>query len=360
MIQEVMHYAQTHRCSDIHLIANEIPIVRELNDLIRLKFPPITETELLSFIKLILSVEQYERYQAGHDIDFAHTDEQNQRYRINIFHQKGHSAMVLRLLNSVIPSMEDLSLPDVLKKIIQMKQGLVVVTGPTGSGKSTTLAAMINDINQNQSKHILTIEDPLEYLHNSKKSLVNQRELHRDVTDFNSALRSALREDPDVILLGEMRDYETISLALTAAETGHLVFSTLHTMGAATTIDRIIDVFPSEQQNQIRTQLASTLRAVVSQKLVVRSDKNERIAVFEIMLTNDAIGNLIRENKVVQINSAIQTGKNQGMQTLESDLVRHVKAGRISKETAYEFGADKETKNAYWSIKPLLKLKQFN
>lgn len=342
MLNTILEYAVTHDCSDIHLVASMPPIVRHLGQLIKLEYPPLSNRALQEWITDLLTDEQLKHYQAGHDIDTAYSDDNHNRYRLNIYTQQGKSAIAMRLLRSHIPTLDELGLPEVFKTLADEPRGLVLVTGPTGSGKSTTLAAMIDYINSRKPKHILTLEDPIEYLHTSKLSLINQREIHRDVESFSHALRSALREDPDVILVGEMRDYETISLALTAAETGHLVFSTLHTTGAASTIDRIIDVFPPHQQAQIRTQLASVLKGVISQTLIPRQDTNKRIAVHEIMIMTDAIGNLIRENKVVQINTSIQTGSRLGMQTLETGLAQLIKEGIISLESGLENSSNKE------------------
>lgn len=342
MLNAILKYAQENECSDIHLVANMPPMVRQIGDLIRLNMPVLTNDEIYSIIKKFLTPNQKEYYDNGNDVDTSYTDEDGNRYRLNIFRQRESYALVMRLLKNKIPTIDDLNLPAILKNLALEPRGLVLVTGPTGSGKSTTLAAMIDYVNQNKAKHILTLEDPIEYIHNSKKSLVNQREIHQDAVDFHSSLRSALREDPDVILVGEMRDHETISLAVTAAETGHLVFSTLHTTGAANTVDRIIDAFPPHQQSQIRSQLSSVLKGVVSQSLIPRVDKPGRIAVHEIMLMTDAIGNLIRENKIVQINTAIQTGLRMGMQTFEGNLAKLVLDNTISYESAMEVTSNPE------------------
>lgn len=342
MLNSILKYAQEIGCSDIHLVANMPPIVRNVGDLVRLSMPVLTNEDIYEIIKQFLTPIQKEYYDGGNDVDTSYTDEYGNRYRLNIFRQRDSYALVMRLLKNKIPTIDELNLPPILKELALEPRGLVLVTGPTGSGKSTTLAAMIDYVNQNKARHILTLEDPIEYIHNSKKSLVNQREIHRDALDFHSSLRSALREDPDVILVGEMRDYETISLAVTAAETGHLVFSTLHTTGAANTVDRIIDAFPPHQQSQIRSQLSSVLKGVVSQSLIPRIDKSGRIAVHEIMLMTDAIGNLIRENKIVQINTAIQTGLRMGMQTFEGNLARLVLDNTISYESAMEVTSNPE------------------
>ncbi len=342
MITEILMYAAKHDCSDIHLVTGSQPIVRRIGSLERLSMPKIEEKEILTWIMELLSEEQLSFYYTGRDIDSAYTDWAGNRYRINVYRQQGKPGIAMRLLKNDIPTIDQLGLPQVLKELADLPRGLILVTGPTGSGKSTTLAAMIDHINRRKSRHILTLEDPIEYIYTAKQALINQREIHRDVTDFKTGLRSALREDPDVILVGEMRDFETISLAITAAETGHLVFSTLHTIGAPNTIDRIIDTFPTNQQSQVRTQLASVLKAAISQILVPKADNSGRIAIHEIMLMNDAVANQVRENKIFQIASAIQTGQKFGMQTLESDLVRKVNAHQITIETALEVSSNPE------------------
>jgi len=342
MLNEILQQAQKRKCSDVHLVANSKPIVREIGKLIRLDYPECTVNQVNDWISLMLTPQQRLDYSQGKDIDSAYTDTLNNRYRLNVYRQQSLPAIAMRLLSDKIPTIDELRLPAILKDLANQPRGLVLITGPTGSGKSTTLAAMIDYINRNKAHHILTLEDPIEYIHVPQKSLVNQREVHKDVTSFQAALRSALREDPDVILVGEMRDHETISLAVTAAETGHLVLSTLHTIGAANTIDRIIDAFPPHQQQQIRTQLATVLRGVVSQALIPRNDGSGRIAVHEIMIMTDAIANLIRENKIVQINTSIQTGLRHGMQTLEGTLATLYKEGTISLEVANEISDNPE------------------
>jgi len=342
MFESILEYAQKQRCSDIHLVAGQPPIVRRIGSLERLKMPVLTNEIMKEWINNLLVPAQKAMYHDGHDIDTAYSDIHGYRYRLNVYRQRGNYAMAMRLLNNHIPTIEELGLPDVLKDLAMEPRGLILVTGPTGSGKSTTLAAMMDHINLNKPCHIITLEDPIEYVHESKVSLINQREIHHDAKGFQEALRSALREDPDVILVGEMRDHETISLALTAAETGHLVLSTLHTIGAPNTIDRIIDVFPPHQQPQIRTQLAGTLKGVISQALLPRMDNTDRIACHEIMLMTDAIGNLIRENKIFQINTAIQTGMRFGMQTFEANLARLVVDQTISHATAQDITSNPE------------------
>jgi len=337
MLQEILQKAQEEKCSDIHISGNEKVLYRKDGRLVSYSDDIMSSEAALDIAHQLLSEDHALIYAQGHDVDAAYTDSENNRYRLNIYRQRGVPAMAIRLLRKEIPTLHELKLPEVLSQLALLPRGLVLVTGPTGSGKSTTLAAMIDHINRNRSVHILTLEDPVEYVHARKKSMIHQREIHADVTDFASALRSALREDPDVILVGEMRDHETISLALTAAETGHLVLSTLHTTGAASTIDRIIDVFPPHQQGQIRTQLASSLQGVISQDLIPLDGGLGRIAAHEIMIMTDAIGNLIRENKIVQINSAIQTGMRMGMCTLDGSLVNLIRKNLISVDTAMEF-----------------------
>jgi len=342
LITDILAYASKNDCSDIHLVTGSQPIVRRIGNLERLQLPPISEKEILAWLMELLSEEQLSLFYTGRDIDSAYTDWVGNRYRINVYRQQGKPGIAMRLLKNDIPTIDQLGLPPILKELADLPRGLILVTGPTGSGKTTTLAAMIEYINRRKSRHILTLEDPIEYIYTAKQALINQREMHRDVTDFKTGLRSALREDPDVILVGEMRDFETISLAITAAETGHLVFSTLHTIGAPNTIDRIIDTFPTNQQSQIRTQLATVLKAAISQILVPKADMTGRIAIHEIMLMNDAVANQVRENKIFQISSAIQTGQKQGMQTLEGDLVKRVNSGQITLETALEVASNPE------------------
>ena len=342
MINDIFKYAAMHDCSDIHLVTGNQPIVRRIGNLEKLQLPPIGEKELLGWLMEFLSDEQLTMFYEGKDIDTAYSDWNGNRYRLNVYRQQGKACIAMRLLKNDIPTIDQLGLPPILKDLAELPRGLVLVTGPTGSGKSTTLAAMIEHINRKRQRHILTLEDPIEYIYAPKMALINQREIHKDVIGFQAGLRSALREDPDIILVGEMRDHETISLAITAAETGHLVFSTLHTIGAPNTIDRIIDAFPTHQQAQIRTQLATVLKASISQVLVPKADLSGRVAIHEIMLMTDAISNLVRENKIFQIATSIQTGSRLGMQTLEADLVKRFNARQITFETALEVSSNPE------------------
>jgi twitching motility protein PilT len=277
------------------------------------------------------------------DIDLCFQSSDGNRNRINIYRQQGHRAIAIRLLNDHIPTLDELHMPPVFQTLTGLHQGLVLVTGPTGSGKSTTLAACLGEINRSQRKHIITIEDPVEYRHINEKSMVNQREIGVDTDSFADALRSALREDPDVILVGEMRDLETISAAITAAETGHLVFSTLHTIGSAATIERIVGVFPPHQQQQIRTQLATVLKAVISQQLVPKADGEGRLAAQEIMLVTDAVANMIREDKCHQIATVLQTGAKMGMQSMDAHLLSLLQQREITPETAVDYAIEKPT-----------------
>ena len=342
MISDILQYASLRDCSDIHLVTGSQPIVRRIGNLEKLNMQIIEEKEMLQWLIAFLSEDQLALYYTGKDIDTAYTDWIGNRYRLNAYRQQGKPCIAMRLLKNDIPTIDQLGLPQILKDLADLPRGLILVTGPTGSGKTTTLAAMIEHINRRKQRHILTLEDPIEYIYTPKMALINQREIHRDVQDFHSGLRSALREDPDVILVGEMRDFETISLAITAAETGHLVFSTLHTIGAPNTIDRIIDTFPTNQQSQVRTQLATVLKAAISQILVPKADLSGRVAIHEIMLMNDAVANLVRENKIFQIGTTIQTGQRLGMQTLEGDLVKRINAQLITYETALEVSSNPE------------------
>ena len=339
-LKELIKYARDNRCSDLHITAGEAVAVRKYGELELLDITPsIEETEEMIFS--ILGDEDIQNVQAGKDIDVASTDESGGRLRINIYHQRRNLAASIRLLDSVIPSFEELGHSGKLfSKLVEKRSGLILVTGPTGSGKSTTLAAMIDYINNNMSRHIITVEDPIEYVYGFKKSMIHQRQVGRDVPDFATALRSALREDPDVILVGEMRDLETISTAITAAETGHLVFSTLHTIGAAATIDRIIDVFPPHQQQQIRIQLAVVLEAVISQQLIPTADKQGRVAAFEVMHGTIPIKNLIREAKTYQISSVLQTARKEGMLSMDDALLDLYNKGLINAENAMGYAQD--------------------
>jgi twitching motility protein PilT len=290
--------------------------------------------------RLLMTDEQYASLHEIGEVDFAYSMPNVGRFRINVFRQRGSTVLVARVLNSDIPSPKQLGIPNSVVDMVHKRRGLVLVTGPTGSGKSTTLASLIDIINNTYNHHVITLEDPIEYLHKHKKSIVSQREVGNDTKSFANALRAALRQDPDVILVGEMRDVETISTAVTAAETGHLVFSTLHTIGAANTIDRIIDVFPPYQQQQIRIQLADVIECVVSQQLMPRAEEKGRIAALEVMLANSAIKNLIRESKTFQISSVLQTNHRAGMQTMDDALLELYFGGHITRETALSFAQD--------------------
>ena len=330
---DLLRFAMERRASDLHLSAGEPPMVRIQGDLVRIDHPALLPDETHRLIFEVMNDHQRRHFQEHLEVDFAYTLGTGARFRVNAFmHDRGEGA-VFRQIPEKIPRFEDLGLPPVLRTLAQAEKGLVLVTGPTGSGKSTTLAAMIDLINENEAGHILTLEDPIEFVHKSKKSLVNQREIGSQSKSFTAALRSALREDPDVILVGELRDLETISLALTAAETGHLVFGTLHTASAPKTIDRIIDVFPTEQQAQVRTMLSESLLGVVAQMLV-KKKAGGRQAALEIMLGTPAVRNLIREGKTHQLQSVMQVGGKLGMQTLEAALMELVSAGTISLDEA--------------------------
>jgi twitching motility protein PilT len=320
--------------SDLHLSCGDVPVLRIHGHVQRVKFRPLTRSDLEALLLEILDPEQRERYQATHDLDFAYEVPGVARFRGNLFQQHRGPGAVFRVIPSRIPTADELGLPDVMREFTRLNRGLVLVTGPTGSGKSTTLAAMVDLINETRSEHILTIEDPIEFVHPIKKALVNQREVGPHTRSFAAALKAALREDPDVILVGEMRDRETISLALTAAETGHLVFATLHTNSAHKTVDRIIDSFPADQQEQVRAMLSESLRGVVAQQLLRRKG-NGRVAAHEILVGTPAVGNLIREAKTFQIPSAIQTGKQHGMIQMDQSIMTHLNAGLVEAEEAY-------------------------
>ncbi len=346
-LNQLIMMGREENASDLHISAG-MPLMMRVHGKLEqtLAQPDDHETELMLYG--LLDERQKERLAEGYDIDFALETPDHNRQRVNVFRQQGKIAATIRLLNNHIPTLEELHMPQLLYKLAEEPRGLILVTGPTGSGKSTTLAAMIEHINQTRAEHIITIEDPVEYTYESKMALIHQRETGRDVIDFASALRSALREDPDIILVGEMRDYETIMAALTAAETGHLVLSTLHTTGAAQTIERVIDACPSESQNQARTQLAGVLKGVITQCLMPVPDGRGRIAGTEILLGTDAITNLIRENKSHQMSSMMQSGGASGMHTLNMDLMRLVREGYITKETAVQYTNDKRDLEQYF------------
>ncbi|WP_239326055.1 type IV pilus twitching motility protein PilT [Snodgrassella gandavensis] len=334
-LTDLLAFGVKNKASDLHLSAGLPPMIRVNGDIRRINLPEQSAEEVGKMITSIMNDYQRKDYQQNLETDFSFELPNVSRFRVNAFNTERGPAAVMRTIPSKVLTLEELNAPAIFQKIAEKPRGLVLVTGPTGSGKSTTLAAMIDYINNNDAGHILTIEDPIEFVHQSKKSLVNQRELHQHTLSFANALRSALREDPDVILVGEMRDPETIGLALTAAETGHLVFGTLHTTGAAKTIDRIVDVFPAGEKEMVRSMLSESLQAVISQTLLKTKDGKGRVAAHEIMTSTPAIRNLIRENKIAQINSTLQTGQKFGMQTLDQSLQQLLREGRISMETAY-------------------------
>jgi len=320
--------------SDLHLIVGSQPYFRIDGELVPVEGSPILDPQSIRvLIEPLLSEEQKEMVAVDKELDLGYQFQEKARFRINVYFSQGSWAAALRLIPQRIRTIEELSLPPDLNKLSQYKQGFVLVTGPTGEGKSSTLAAVIDQINHSRAEHILTIEDPIEYVYQPQKSIISQREMHHDTQDWSMALRAALREDPDVVLVGEMRDHETIASAITVAETGHLVFATLHTGTAAQTMDRIIDVFPAEQQGQVRQQLANTIVAVVSQRLVPRQGGG-RIPAIELMFANDAIRNLIREGKTFQIDNVLQTSGQQGMMLIENHFIHLIQQGLVSRETA--------------------------
>lgn len=339
-ILEILELAIKSGASDVHLTVASPPIIRVNGRLKRLGEEKLTPEDAMRIIKEVLTPEQIEAFEAKGELDISYSNPGFGRFRVNVYKQRGSYSMALRVVALNIPSMDALRLPLVLKELATKQRGLILVTGPTGSGKSTTLAAMIDHMNQTRNEHIITIEDPIEYLHKHQLSIVNQREIGHDSHSFANALRAALRQDPDIILVGEMRDLETIGTAITAAETGHLVMSTLHTIGAAKTVDRIIDVFPPHQQQQVRVQLASVIEAVISQQILPKADGTGRVAAFEIMVANAAIRNLIREGKTHQIQNVIQTGSNQGMQTMDASLLELYKKRIIDLPTLRKYSVD--------------------
>jgi twitching motility protein PilT len=340
-IAELLAFSVKHNASDLHLSAGLPPMIRVDGDIRRINVPALDHKTVHSLVYDIMNDKQRKDYEEFLETDFSFEIQGLARFRVNAYNQNRGSAAVFRTIPSKVLTLEDLGCPSIFKELVQVPRGLILVTGPTGSGKSTTLAAMLDHLNDNEYGHILSVEDPIEFVHSSKKCLINQREVHRDTLGFAEALRSALREDPDIILVGELRDLETIRLALTAAETGHLVFGTLHTSSAAKTIDRIIDVFPAGEKSMVRSMLSESLRAVISQTLLKRIGGG-RLAAHEIMVGTPAIRNLIREDKVAQMYSAIQTGQAHGMQTLDQNLQELVKRGLISRIDARSKAQNKE------------------
>ena len=340
-LTELLAFVVKNKASDLHLSSGLPPMIRVHGDVRRINVPPMEHKEVHAMIYDIMNDGQRKFYEENLECDFSFEIPGLARFRVNAFNQNRGSGAVFRTIPSKILSLEELNAPKIFQEIADNPRGIVLVTGPTGSGKSTTLAGMINYKNESEFGHILTIEDPIEFVHESKKCLINQREVHRDTLGFNEALRSALREDPDVILVGEMRDLETIRLALSGAETGHLVFGTLHTSSAAKTIDRIVDVFPAAEKDMVRSMISESLRAVISQSLLKKIGGG-RAAAHEIMIGTPAIRNLIRENKIAQMYSAIQTGQQHGMQTLDQCLQDLVRKGVVTKEEARNKATQKE------------------
>jgi len=341
-IVELLKMAHRNKASDVHITVGVPPVIRVNGKLIHVdnvdNLMP-DDTEKIAYE--LLTERQIEILKDKGEIDFSYAISGVGRFRVNVYSQRGSYSVAIRPIPLDIPSAKELGLPDILTQLADRKRGLILVTGPTGSGKSTTLATMIDHINDTRRCHVLTLEDPIEDLHRHKSSIINQREIGYDTNSYNTALRAALRQDPDVILIGEMRDLETISIAVTAAETGHLVLATLHTIGAVSTVDRVIDVFPAEQQQQVRVQLGSVLQGVVSQQLVRRADGSGRIGAFEIMICNQAVRNLIREGKSHQLMSSIQTGRKIGMMSMDTSLVELYKKGYITVDEAMAHSVDK-------------------
>jgi twitching motility protein PilT len=333
--------------SDLHLTSGSQPILRIRGELERIKYKTLENDELKALLYEITPEEKIKQFEETGDLDFAYEIPGLARYRANFFRQLYGVGAVFREIPSQILTIDDLGLPSVIKRLASLPKGLVLVTGPTGSGKSTTLAAIVDQANRSRKDHILTIEDPIEFVHPNLNCTINHREIGRHTRSFATALRGALREDPDIILVGEMRDLETVSLAIEAAETGHLVFATLHTISASKTVDRIIEVFPADQQAQIRATLADALRAVISQTLFKRIDRKGRVAALEILIATHAVRNMVREGKTYQIPSVIQTGKKYGMQSLDDAIMDYLKKGWISEEEAYNKCVDKEKFKSY-------------
>lgn len=342
-VEEILARAKEAGASDVHITVGIPPKMRVNGDLLTMEGDGLMPTDTLEIAAQVMNEKQQQRFEENGECDMSFAIAGQGRYRVNIYKQRGSIAMAFRLVDTKVPSAESLGVPQSVIDLYQKKRGLVLVTGPTGSGKSTTLASLIDKINNNREAHVITLEDPIEYLHSHNRSIVNQREIGLDSLSYAHALRAALREDPDVILVGEMRDFETISVAITAAETGHLVLSTLHTIGAASTVDRVIDVFPPHQQQQIRVQLANVLEAVISQQLIPTADGHGRVAAFEVLHTNPAVRNLIREGKTHQLTSVMQTNRKAGMITMDDALLQLYAQHSISKDQVLQFAQDQES-----------------
>ena len=339
-INDLLRKSVELKASDIHITVGVPPMVRIHGRLQTLGDQKVSGRLSFELCKQVLTEKEFNTLTEKGEIDCAYAIEGLARFRVNAYKQKNACALALRLVSDTVPPMEDLRLPAVLKDLCRKQRGLILVTGPTGSGKSTTLASMIDFMNREMNKHIITIEDPIEYLHSHRSCIINQRQIGKDSISFSNALRAALRQDPDVILVGEMRDLETISIALTAAETGHLVLSTLHTVGAAKTLDRVIDAFPPNQQQQIKVQMAAVLEAVVSQQIIPRKDNQGRVVAFEIMLANSAVRSLVREGKTHQLQSVIETSRGDHMQTMDGNLLSLYQNGLIDRKNLYNYAVD--------------------
>ena len=346
-IEEIVLEGIQRKASDIHITVGIPPAFRIDGELVSFGNKKLYPEDTEYLVKQTMNELQFEKFIEAGEYDFSFSIQGISRFRVNAYKQRGSFGMALRIIPYDIPTMQFLGLPSVIEELTELNRGLILVTGPTGSGKSTTLATMIDKINSNRRCHIITLEDPIEYLHKHDKSIINQREIGTDTKSFANALRGALREDPDVILVGEMRDLDTISIAITAAETGHLVLSTLHTIGAPQTIDRIIDVFPPYQQQQVRIQLSSVIQAIITQQLLPKADGKGRIAAFEVMIATPAIRNLIRESKVHQIETAMLTGTKNKMQTMDNSLLQLYKAGKITKDMAISRAISQEEIKKY-------------
>lgn len=336
-IEELLRVTKQHKASDLHLVSGSAPYIRLAGDMVRLNYKNVSAEVCQTLIYGILTDKQKRQFEESRELDFSYPVRDVGRFRVNVFMQRNGVAAVFRLIPEEVPTMAELGLTENISDLVDVSEGLILVTGPTGSGKSTTLASIINNINTTRRAHVITIEDPIEFVHHNRRCLINQREVSSHTHSFSNALRAALREDPDIILVGEMRDLETISLAITAAETGHLVFATLHTNSAIKAVDRMVDVFPEGQQAQIRTMLSESLRGVIAQALLPRADGKGRVAAIEVLVNIPAVANLIREGKAFQIPSVMQTGRAQGMLTFDTSINELVRAGAITAEQGRTF-----------------------